>query len=94
MYVAENSGLIEGAEGNPPVSDLVFVIVALVASGILLYAVIGRINRQAEQARASAQALRESNRQLEDSRSALEYTPCACSSRPVLKYIFPRSVRH
>jgi GAF domain-containing protein len=71
MYVAEAVGLIEGAAGEPPVSDVVFLTIALSAAGALLRAVVGRIAQESERARKSAQALAESNSELQANRDAL-----------------------
>lgn len=72
VYMAELSGLIEGAAGDPSMSDVVFVTIGLITAGLLLRSVLGRIAGETARARLSARALAESNRQLEASRSALE----------------------
>ena len=74
-YLAELNGIIATAQAvaSPPgLADLVILAMSVAVSAFLLRYIVGGISVGYERARRAAQALRESNRELERNRDALE----------------------
>ncbi|MBN2390252.1 MAG: GAF domain-containing protein [Anaerolineae bacterium] len=73
LFVAESNGLITTSYGAAaPLSDLIILTIAYIASGLLLRTAVSRIAASYERARQDAEALEESNLALERNRDVLE----------------------